>query len=321
MEHHDKLKDTEVFKKIKKSFRGRGEKISTWITLSKEIQEIYIDKEENVQFNGKFLKEIQREEQTELTRILEKLIDKSEKKEEEVNLKHVVDKFVLEKFQSKKSNAKQWMEIFEKECARIKIRKDETKIELLRLFMDGACQDWYNSITIKGQQGKDWLSWKDIFIETFTNNGWDNRMYAYNYKYKDGWLVDYSIKKEKLLLEINKNIDGDIMIDLIALGLPQSIRKKIDREKLENTKDLINELRKHESEMGKRKYPESNDGKLGYHIKLKEKKPCSICEKLGKNNRYHPEEKCWFEKGQRDRPKTIGNNSVIEVDLNMEKNE
>ena len=102
MDHHDKLKNTEVFKKIKKSFERRGEKISIWIKLSKEVEEIYTDEDENLQFNGKFLKEIQREEQTELTRILEKLIDKSEKKEEEVNLKHVVDKFVLEKFQSKK---------------------------------------------------------------------------------------------------------------------------------------------------------------------------------------------------------------------------
>ena len=144
-------------------------------------------------------------------------------------------------------------------------------------------------------------------------------MYAYNYKYKDGSLVDYSIKKEKLLLEINKNIDEDTMIDLLALGLPQPIRGKIDRDKLKDTKDLINELRKHESEMEKRKYPRSNDGKLENKIKIKERKPCSICEKLGKNNRYHPEEKCWFEKGQKDKPKTIGNNSVIEVDLNMQK--
>jgi len=45
-------------------------------------------------------------------KILEKLVKKSEKKEEEKNLKHIVDKFVLGKFNYKTSNVRQWVDSF-----------------------------------------------------------------------------------------------------------------------------------------------------------------------------------------------------------------
>lgn len=44
-------------------------------------------------------------------------------------------------FTSKHSNAKQWIETFEKECTRFDIIEDEIKIEILRLFLDKCCSD------------------------------------------------------------------------------------------------------------------------------------------------------------------------------------
>lgn len=46
--------------------------------------------------------------------------------------------------------------------------------------------------------------------------------------------------------------------------------------------------------------------------------------KLIKSIRYHPEETCWFkikgnEKEKANKPRVVGNNSVIEVKLNTEK--
>lgn len=244
---HDQLIDTDAFKKVKDSLGRRHDELKIWITLSKELQETYFDGEGNIEFRGKYLKQIIEEntkEQSDLAKILEKLVEKSEKKEEERNLKHIVDKFVLEKFNYKTSNVNQWLDTFEKECIRFKIEKDNTKIELLRFFLDGICQDWYTSIVIKGEHENEWRSWKQVLIETFSSKGWSSRSYAHYFKYKEGSLVQYAMKKERLLLEINKNMEVDIVIYRIAFSLPEFIRDKIDRDDITDTKDLIKELQK-----------------------------------------------------------------------------
>jgi len=318
---HEELKKTNAFKKVRNSLEKRHDKLKIWITLSKELQEIYLDDEGNIQFEGKYLKQISQkntEEQSHLVKILEKLVEKSEKKEEEKNLKHIVDKFVLGKLNYKTSNVRQWVDSFEKECERFNIEKDETKIELLRVFLDGTCQDWYTSTVIKGEHENDWHGWKQVLIETFSSKGWSNRTYAHYFKYKEGSLVQYAIKKERLLLEINKNMDADTMIDRIAFGLPELIREKIDRDEIENTKELINELQKLEGITDKKKI-QKKEGKPEYRVRNEEKKPCKTCEDMGKGVRYHPEEKCWFKLEKKEKPKTIGNNSVIEVNLSTEK--
>ncbi|KAK9746458.1 hypothetical protein QE152_g6105 [Popillia japonica] len=53
-----------------------------------------------------------------LARILEKLVEASQKKEGK-NLKHIADKLIVEKFNSKTSNAHQWIVTYEKECTRL----------------------------------------------------------------------------------------------------------------------------------------------------------------------------------------------------------
>lgn len=318
---HEELRRTDAFKKVKDSLGKRHDELKIWITLSKELQEIYSDDDGNIQFGGKYLRQIFQEnikEQSDLAKVLEKLVEKSEKKEEERNLKHIVDKFVLEKFNYKTSNIKQWLDTYEKECGRFKIEKDETKIELLRVLLDGTCQDWYTSMVIKGEHENDWHGWKQVLIKTFSSKGWSSRTYAHYFKYKEGSLVQYAIRKERLLLEINKNMDADTMIDRIAFGLPEFIREKIDRDEMENTKDLINELQKLEGITDKKKIFKK-EGKPEHKVRNEEKKPCKTCEDMGKGVRYHPEEKCWFKREKKEKPKAIGSNSVIEVDLSTEK--
>ncbi|KYN00612.1 hypothetical protein ALC62_08610 [Cyphomyrmex costatus] len=314
---HEELKKTDIFKKVSNSLEKRHDELKIWISPSKELQDIYLDDEGNIQFEGKYLKQIFQkniEEQSDLVKILEKLVEKSEKKEEEKNLKHIVDKFVLGKLNYKTSNVRQWVDSFEKECERFRIEKNETKIELLRAFLDGTGQDWYTSTVIKGEHEKDWQGWKQVLIETFSSKGWSNRTYAHHFKYKEGPLVQYAIKKKRLLLEINKNMDTDTIIDRIAFGLPEFIREKIDRDEIENTKDLINELQKLEGITNKKKIFKK-ESKPEYRVRNEEKKPCKTCEDMGKGVRYHPEEKCWFKLEEKEKPKIIGNNSVIEVDL------
>ncbi|XP_025994927.2 uncharacterized protein LOC120358122 [Solenopsis invicta] len=320
-DYHGELTKTENFKKVKESLGRRHDELKIWITLTKELEKTYVDEEGNIQFGGKYLKQIARghtEENSDLAKILGKLVENSEKKEEEKNLKHIIDKFVLGKFNHKTSNVKQWLDTFEKECGRFNIEKDKTKIELLRAFLDGTCQDWYTSTVIRGEHEDDWQGWKQELIETFANKGWSSRTYAHYFKYKEGSLIQYAIKKERLLLEINKDMDADTMIDRIAFGLPDFIREKIDREEIKNTRDLVNELQKLEGITDKKK-TFRKEGKPENRVKNEERKPCKTCEEMDKGARYHPEEKCWFRREEKEKPKAIGSNSVIEVDLSTEK--
>lgn len=321
IDFHEKIKRTDVFKKVRDSLGKRQDVLKIWITLSRELQNTYLDDEGNIQFGGKYLKQISQEnikEHSDLAKILEKLVEKSEKKEGEKNLKHLADKFALEKFNYRISNVRQWLDTFEKECGRFKFEKDETKIDLLKVFLDGTCQDWYTSTIIKGEHENDWQGWRQKLIETFSSKGWSSRTYAHYFRYKEGSLVQYAIKKERLLLEINKDTDADTMIDRIAFGLPEFMREKINRDEIENTKDLINELQKLEGITDKKKIFKK-EGKPEYKVKNEEKKPCKTCEDMGKGVKYHPEEKCWFKIEKKGKPKTIGSNAVIEVDLSTEK--
>lgn len=318
---HEQIINMENFKKVRESLGRRHEELKIWITMTKDLEKVYLDEEGNVQFKGKYLKEIAQgkvEEHTALAEILKKLVEKSEKKEEERNLKHIIDKFALGKFNYKTSNVTQWIDTFEKECEKFQIEKDKTKIELLRIFLDGTCQDWYTSTVIKGEHENDWHGWKQELIGTFANKGWSSRTYAHYFRYKEGSLVQYAIKKERLLLEINKNMDADTMIDRIAFGLPEFIREKIDREKIKDTRDLVNELQRLEGITEKKKIFKK-EGKSEHKFGSEEKKPCKKCEEMNKGVRYHPEEKCWFKQEKKEKAKAIGNNSVVEVDLNTEK--
>jgi len=65
-------------------------------------------------------------------------------------------------------------------------------------------------------------------------------------------------------------MDADTMIDRIAFGLPELIREKIDRDEIENTKDLINELQKLEGITEKKKIFKK-EGKPEYKVRNEEK--------------------------------------------------
>lgn len=68
-----------------------------------------------------------------------------------------------------------------------------------------------------------------------------------NFKYIQGSMLEYALKKERLVLEINKSIDTQTLIYLIATGLPNFIMDRIDRESLKEVNDLFNCIRGLES--------------------------------------------------------------------------
>lgn len=105
-----------------------------------------------------------------IVKILEKLVENQQKNKKQ-DVKKLVERFVLEKFDGKSVSAHQWMDIFEKECARFEITEDEEKIEIFRLFLEKSCSDWYDSEMIKLGIQSQWSEWKKDFIETYANKG------------------------------------------------------------------------------------------------------------------------------------------------------
>lgn len=280
--------------------------------MTKELEEIYRDEHGNIQFADEYLEEIEEKQPTEInnnmSNLLEKWIETSQKKEGEKNLKQIAEKFMIERFTSKHSNAKQWIETFEKECVRFDITQDELKIEILRLFLDKSCADWHCATLTKLTVTAEWSEWKDRFLETFADKGWSTVTYALSYKYKDGSLIDYAMRKERLLLDMNKEIDAKTLVALIAVGLPPFIMNKIDKELCKDSTKLFNEIRKHENLINKKVSYKKTENRVDYR-----KKPCKTCENLNRGIRYHPEEDCWF------KTRVTANNSMIEVNLDNEQ--
>lgn len=329
--HHKEILKTSAYSKVKNSLLKRFQTRRVWITLTEEMKKIYIDEDGNLQFGDQFLEEMNSKQPTDVSakgvdsmeKLFEKLLENTQESKQH-NLKYIAEKFVIEKFTSKNPNAKQWIDIFEKECVRFDVTTDEKKIELLRLFMEKSCVDWYSSMIIKLSINAEWSTWKNKFCESFANKGWSPVTYALLFKYKDGSLVDYAIRKEKLLLDMRRSIDTGTLVDLIAAGLPEFILNKIDRETIKDTVDLFNEVSKYEHMVNKKNLLQKRkfgDGNLiRTNDKNEGKSPCKICEKLNKAGRYHPEATCWFKPKEGDNTKKNFikhvNNSVIETELN-----
>ncbi|GBP43532.1 hypothetical protein EVAR_87449_1 [Eumeta japonica] len=262
--------------------------------MTEDTLKSYYDEVGNMIFQDQFLEEITQEESVipnrknlddPIVKTLEKFIEIQQNKEKQ-SMKKIAARFVIEKFDGKNMNAYNWMETFEKECARFDTVEEEEKIEIFRLFLEKSCLDWYSSIMIK--HGLQSSEWKLIFLQTYANKSWTTSKYAVFFKYQTGSLLEYTIKKEKLLLEVRKAIDQGTLIDIIAAGLPDFITDRINKEEIVQTKDLFNELGKLEHLVAKKKFSKKKDDAK----QIKEK--CSICEYLQKRMRYHSEDFCWF---------------------------
>lgn len=153
--NHTELKNTETYIKLKNSIKRRHQKKKIWFVMTENLKEVYMDEGNNIQFAEQFLDEIEEEKQENraenqgLNEIFEKFLRTTQKKENQQSLKRITENFIIEKFTCKNANAKYWLETFEKECKRFDIEIDETKIEILRLFLEGSCLNWYNSMIIK----------------------------------------------------------------------------------------------------------------------------------------------------------------------------
>ncbi|KRG07776.1 uncharacterized protein Dmoj_GI26203 [Drosophila mojavensis] len=327
--HPYELMKLPEFRNVAKSLQKRGQFRNVWMKLSDEILQLYRDGSGNMIINNYLLQDISGMEQskantsadqidTTLIRLLEKLCESESMKDcKSTNLNRACDKFVLDRFEGKKMNSNQWLQTYESECNRLGISKDVEKIEALRLFLDEAAEEWFNSMLIKHTISSEWVTWKEHFLQTFADRGWSSVTYALNYKYISGSLLDYALKKERLLLETDKNMNNITLVNLIVHGLPKFIRNKIDRQNVTAPVALFSELRKFE-DIIETKYVKANENRFKTfktEMKPKFKQPCKICEGRGNKNRYHPVDMCWF--NVRENKSTESNkriNSVLEID-------
>lgn len=328
VKHHNELIQSPIFQKVKATLQRRHEKRQVWISLTPDLRDTYMDEDGNMQFKGYLLEELRSQPQqtftneTEtLTKILENFVE-LKKESKQCNLKNLSEKFVIEKFTKRTSSVVQWMDIFETECTRLGINEDIQKIQVFRLFLDDSCQDWYNSMLIKYTISSEWGIWKNKFCETYVNKGWSPIRYAFLFKYRQGSLLEYALKKERLLLEVNKLIDKPTLIDLIVIGLPNFIADEIDRNKLKDIEDLVSCIRGLEHLVNKRIVEKKV---FDSESKIKDKgfkdRPCKICEKEKKGTRYHSESVCWFKNRDSDRSKKESIRSVHNSELEMSLNE
>lgn len=308
---HTEIGNTEAYRKIKNTLQKRHQTRKVWIPLTKEIKDVYIDEGGNIQFRDIFLEEKEQFASDTGSKDTENKQASGPQK-----LSKIAEKFVLENFTIKNSNPYQWIDAFEKECERFEITKDQNKIEIFRLFLDKSSLDWYGSMIIKLTLNSEWKIWKHKFCNTYANKGWDPVIHALLFKYKFGTLLEYAVRKEKLLLEIDRSMSKQTLINLIATGLPKFVLNKIDREGLKEVEDLYNEINKNEHLIIKRTF----EKKVNTESEAKEKKkPCKTCEKLNKGTRYHPESSCWFgtKKKETEDIKCVNNNE-LEAELNEE---
>lgn len=328
---HSDLVKTEAFKKAQNSIKRRHQKRNIWVVLDSNMKKTYTDDGGNIQFADCILEERILEPQlAEITNTtggiskedLQKIINNCEKLKlnQQKNVNKLAEKFVLEKFNSKTNTVTQWMDTFDSECERLNLEKNQEKIEVFRLFLEGSCLDWYSSMLTKLTMNSEWTTWRDTFCDTYEDKGWSPTKYALNFKYLNGPLLDYALKKQKLLLEMDKSIDNKILINLIAVGLPDSITNKINKSEIKETKDLFNSLKSLEY-LVKTKDASAKKNLAVSKEKLN-KKPCKICEELGKKHRYHHEDMCYFneknKKGNQENQIKFVNNSQLECALQNE---
>ena len=330
---HKKLTELPPIKYAVNSIKARGQYRTINVVLPPEVEQYYQDDAGNFIFNNFVLPETldtQTDAQNvpvisrelglpELVACLNKL---AEKKDDSLN--EIMKHFLVEKFSTRNKNVQAWVKDFEREAARFSLNGPRL-IGVFRLCLDQSMNDWFSTVHKKIGIEADWDQWKESLISTFSDDSWTPVRFAYNFRHMAGSFVDFVVKKERLLLDLDHEISDQIILNLIVLGLPIRIQNELSRSSISSVKILISKLKKFDYESPKRtvsvdgtenKAPTSrtseSSGKFRKAPSTEGKKACSFCEKGNRGARYHMEKNCWFKD---DKIKTV-NNVEIETELN-----
>lgn len=313
------------------------------------LKQSYLDEDENFTFDNELLVEEteesgnvldysviankSEEEVYLLKRIaeLEKQNANLAQEREQARFRDVEKLLTIEKFNGRQSTT-DWIERFERECARNKINSAGQMIEAMKFFMKDSALDWYHA-KYKQLGLSNWSSWKSSLLEIFADKGWAAVNRAYDFKYIGGLFLEFALRKDNLLLEAEPEMTEKSRIGAIVYCLPKAVQKELDREKIKTVDLLCVELRrlddpnlnKKQSTKGDDGYKnqqqqnnkqQSDNGRTGGHNSKQRSEssrdPCFMCTFIGLTNppRYHSPVKC--ENKQKYAAKLQSVNCVIE---------
>ncbi|KAK9882934.1 hypothetical protein WA026_023821 [Henosepilachna vigintioctopunctata] len=98
-------------------------------------------------------------------------------------------------------------------------------------------------------------------------------------------------------------------------GLPTYITSKLDRQEVTDPILLFSALRMYENHnKNVHKHFAGKKSSSKSEVEFKKKTPCQICYKMGKKNRFHSEDLCWFRQDE-NRYKKLDIPPLIEVEV------
>lgn len=320
IQHHSDLQKLSVVKNASKSLQRRNQFRNIKLTFTPDLIPKYLDTDGNFVFGEFYLEEVDNG-----TTILagQQTVASEVHQVSEKNLGKIASSIMMQKFKGKGQNVITWVQQFENECSKYQVIDINDKIKLFSTFLEENASEWYISTYYKLDQTSTWEHWKSSFIETFIDRGWTGYRNSFNYKYLGGSLVDYTLKKERLLLEVDSSIPLNVRIPLIVLGFPDSIQNRLDREEVITIEKLINTLRmidvpNNNNNNAKKKTAGSTKNSNMKPQDNSEQKSCEICEINGKPRRFHPVSSCWFSKNSKIGEIKSVNQTEMEDSLNRE---
>jgi len=296
-EAHKQLFATNVVRNVVKSLNVRDKYRNVVISLTDELQTIYLDEEGNVDFHDLYLDEVQSKQEVSVPSA-----------NTERSMHSIAKDMVLEKFNGNNSNAKTWMTLFIQESKRLGL-KENKYAEALRLFLEGSALTWYTIYVQTNTLAHAWEFWNNSFLDTFDEKSWDQVEYAYSFKYLNGSFLDFALKKRSLLIEVDPDLTLKSQINLIVVSLPQFIKNKLKKKELVTIEDLMSRLRLF-GQSNKIVKPKQN---------MSEKKNCTHCEKLGYKNRFDPENLCRNRTVKNENIKLVNNSEIQDAVAHAEK--
>lgn len=204
-----------------------------------------------------------------------------------LNVADVEKKFVLSLFDGTE-DAGAWFEKFEAECDRYGITDRLKRVEALGKMMktESKAQDWYDNSLKKLSHATQWSTWKASFTKVFATKNWQPVRDAHRFKYSDGPLIDYGLRKEKKVLLADPGSSQKSMINAIVMGLPESIQDQLERKQFVLVNDLLEKL-------GAMSVPSSATKWTREKRSNNEaRSPCPYCAAKGFTRRFHRLEEC-----------------------------
>lgn len=292
---HESLLGLSIAKSARKVLTTRYETAKFWITLPPDVAKLYVDEQGNPTFKGELLRpappyESRRPiiEKSALSSPTNLVIDRKP-------LTTIMKDAVLEKFGSKPMNATTWLETFESECVRLKVLDDEYQ-QAISLFLEKSGLDWFQ-YEQRRLRTAPWHQWHDSFLDAFAPRGWSTAREAIQYRYYNGSLSEYALKKLNLLTSFNPKMDQDTIIALIVVNLPFAIQDKIDRSEIPSVSKLLSKINAFDR-VPRGSIPQDDNSRNQYRTRNYSdpqkpvRGPCTYCEKKGHSGRAHFESEC-----------------------------